>query len=101
MSSRLHDFGIFRAIGARPNYVTRLVFLESLVFILLTAPVGILIGMLFNFVFLIPEPTLSIPILLTSLFGLSIVLIGMCLLSTFLVMKLGKQSPIELLREPV
>ncbi len=101
MSSHITDFGILRAIGAKPNYVTKAVFLESLFFILVTAPIGIAIGMIFNFLILIPTPVLATPILVASLGGEVLALIGMCGLTTLMMIKKRKQLPMELLHEPV
>ena len=99
MAGRLHDFGIIRAIGAKPNYVTKAVFIETLTFVLLTAPVGIILGMLFNFTFLIPSPTLTFPILALSLTALTIMLIAISGLTTIITVKITKQSPSKILQE--
>jgi len=97
VSSRTHDFGILKAIGAKPNYLTKIVFLESSIFVLVTAPVGIIFGTLCVFLFLVPGATLSALFLAASLLGITVILFSMCCLSTLLVTRARKKLPHELL----
>jgi ABC-type antimicrobial peptide transport system permease subunit len=98
-SGRQHDFGILKAMGANPNYIAKIVLLESFTLILLTAPVGITIGMLFNLVFLLPNATISLHLFIATIGGLSLLLLSMCGLSTIIMLKMNKQSPKNLMQE--
>jgi ABC-type antimicrobial peptide transport system permease subunit len=97
VSGRTHDFGILKAIGAKPSYLIKMVFLESSIFVLVTAPIGIIIGTLCVFLFLVPGATISVLFLATSLLAIAVMLLGMCLLSTLLVVHVRKKLPHELL----
>jgi ABC-type antimicrobial peptide transport system permease subunit len=96
ISSRFHDFGIIRAIGAKSNYLSKIVFFECLILILATAPIGITLGITFDLLFLLPSNTLSIPFTLYSLTTIIGILLGMCSLCTLIIIRLKKQNPHEL-----
>lgn len=97
-SGRQRDFGIIHAIGAKNNYTAKLVLLESVVFTLPTAIIGITFGMLFNFVFLIPNASITLQLLTTCISGLALLLLSICLISAIIVLKLNKQSPANLIQ---
>lgn len=98
-SGRQPDFGILKAIGAKPNYTAKIVLLESLTLMLLTAPVGIALGMLFNFLFLVSGATISFQLSVASIGGLILLLLSMCGLSTIIVLRMNKQSPTNLMQK--
>jgi ABC-type antimicrobial peptide transport system permease subunit len=96
ISSRFHDFGIIKAIGAKPNYLSKIVFFECLILILATAPIGITLGITFDTLFLLPANTLSLPFTLYSLTTIIGILFAMCSLCTLIIIRLKKQTPHEL-----
>lgn len=98
-SGRQHDFGILKAMGAKDSFAAKIVFLESLTLIALTAPIGVSVGMIFNLFFLLSEATISPEVLLLSICGLSLLLFGMCCLTTIIVLKLNKQLPVRLIQK--
>jgi ABC-type antimicrobial peptide transport system permease subunit len=97
-SGRQHDFGIIRAIGTKNNYTAKLVLIESFTFIIPTATMGIIFGMLFNFTFLIPNATITPQLLLTCLGGLVLLLSSICLISVIIILRLNKQVPTNLMQ---
>jgi ABC-type antimicrobial peptide transport system permease subunit len=99
MAGRMRDFGIIRAIGAKPNYLTRTILLETVIFLLLSAPTGIILGMMFNFIFLIPSATLTLPILALSLTALAITLLAITGLTTVITVRIFRKSPTTILQE--
>ncbi|MDR0318618.1 MAG: ABC transporter permease [Nitrososphaerota archaeon] len=98
ISSRFHDFGIIRAIGAKSNYLSKIVFFECLILVIATAPIGITLGITFDLLFLIPTNTISLPFTLYALTTIISILLGMCILCTLIIMHLKKQTPHELLQ---
>ncbi|MDR2699492.1 MAG: ABC transporter permease [Nitrososphaerota archaeon] len=98
ISSRFHDFGIIRAIGAKSSYIPKIVFFECLILTLAAAPIGIILGTTFDLLFLLPVSTLSLPFLLYSLTAIIGILFGMCYLCTLIVIRLKKRNPHELLQ---
>ena len=97
-SGRQRDFDILRAMGAKNNYNANIVLMESFAFILPTATIGIILGMLFNFMFLLPNATITPQLLIICISGLSLLLLSICLISAATVLKLNKQSPTNLLQ---
>jgi ABC-type antimicrobial peptide transport system permease subunit len=97
-SGRQRDFGILYAMGARPNYGAKLVLMESFVFIIPTAIIGIIFGMIFNFVFLLSNATITSQLLFACIGGLSVLLLSVCLISSGVVLRLNKQSPANLIQ---
>jgi len=95
ISTRFHDFGIIRAIGAKPNYLTKIVFFENLILILATAPIGITLGITFDLLFLLPNNTLPISYTLYSLTTIISILLIMCTLCTLIIIHLKKTKPTQ------
>jgi ABC-type lipoprotein release transport system permease subunit len=98
ISSRFHDFGIIRAIGAKPNYLLKAVFFECSIFVLAAAPIGIILGTIFDLLFLLPAGTFSLSFLFYSLIGIVVTLFVMCCLCALIVIHLRKRRPHELLQ---
>jgi len=98
-SGHQHDFGILRAMGAKSNYTAKIVLMETFAFVLPTTIVGVLTGMLFNFVFLIPNATISAQLLFTCISGLSLLLTAICLISAMVILRLNKQLPTNLMQD--
>lgn len=98
-SGRQHDFGILRAMGAKGNYTAKIVLMESFAFVLPTAIVGIIIGLLFNFFFLLPNATISPQLLAACIGGLSLLLSSICFISTMVILRLNRQLPTNLMQD--
>ena len=98
ISSRFHDFGIIKAIGAKSSYLSKIVFFECLILVLATAPIGITLGITFDLLFLLPVSTLSLPLMLYALTTIICILLGMCSLCTLIIMHLKKRTPYEILQ---
>lgn len=95
ISSRFYDFSIIKAIGAKTNYLSKIVFFECLILILATAPIGITLGTTFDLLFLLPINTISLSSILYSLTAIIGTLLGMCILCTLIVMHLKKRKQQE------
>ncbi|MCW4034727.1 MAG: FtsX-like permease family protein [Candidatus Bathyarchaeota archaeon] len=70
VSGQEHEFGIMRALGAKPFSVIKIVFAQALVIILVSGLIGISLGLLMSFEFLIPSPTSSQSTLISVTVGL-------------------------------
>jgi len=97
-SGHQRDFGILRAIGAKSNYIAKIVIIESLAYIIPTATIGITLGMLFNFTLLIPNATITPQLLIYSISGLTLLLLSIGLISAITILHLNKQTPTNLLQ---
>lgn len=59
ITGQQREFGIMRAIGAKPKAVIKMIFTQALIVTLVSGAIGILAGFFVTFVFLIPDPVIS------------------------------------------
>ena len=59
ISGQQPEFGIMRALGAKPRIIIIIVFSQALIIILVSGAIGISVGLLITFGFLIPDPIIS------------------------------------------
>jgi ABC-type antimicrobial peptide transport system permease subunit len=94
------EFGIMRALGAKPKMIMKIVFMEALIITLISGAVGIFVGLFFTFVFLIPEPVIS-QFTLFSVVGLLLLALSLlCLFSLYPALRVVKKSVASVLSQP-
>jgi putative ABC transport system permease protein len=54
------EFGVLRAIGAKPRGITKIISAQSLIILFLCYAVGIVVGTLVTWLILIPQPFVTI-----------------------------------------
>jgi len=59
ITGQQREFGIMRAIGAKPKAIIKMIFTQALIVTLVSGAIGIFAGFLVTFVFLIPDPVIS------------------------------------------
>ncbi len=94
------EFGVMRALGAKPKAVLKIVLTEALIITLVSGAVGVFIGLFFTFVFLIPEPIISYSTLISVVGWLLLVLGFLCLSSLYPAMRVVKKSVAGVLSQP-
>ncbi len=94
------EFGIMRALGAKPKVIMKIVFSEALIITLISGAIGIFVGLFFTFVFLIPEPIISNLTLFSVAGGLLLALCFLCLSSLYPAVKVLKKSIVGVLSQP-
>jgi ABC-type antimicrobial peptide transport system permease subunit len=100
ISSQQHEFGVMRALGAKPRSIIKIVFSQALLIILVSAAIGISVGLFVTFVFLISEPIISQSALI-SIGGLLLLILGiLCTSSLYPAMKAAKQTVLDTISEP-
>jgi len=100
VTGQQREFGIMRALGAKPKTIIKIVFTEALIVTLISGAIGVFIGLFFTFVLLIPEPVIS-QSTLTSVAGLLLlVLILLCLFSLYPAVRAVKKSVASVLSQP-
>ena len=70
LMSQRRDLGIMRALGAKPRTMTKILFSQSLVLVIVSGVVGVPLGLAVTFTFFIPEATISqssLPIVIGSI----------------------------------
>ncbi len=59
LMSQRGDLGVMRALGAKPSTITKIIFLQSLLLVLVSGAIAVPLGLVVTFVFFIPEATIS------------------------------------------
>ncbi len=95
ISGQQHEFGIMRALGAKPKSIIKIVFSHALLIILVSAAIGISAGLFITFAFLIADPIISQSTLI-SVTGWLLLIIGLlCASSLYPAMKAVKKTVVE------
>jgi len=100
ITGQQREFGIMRALGAKPKTILKIVFTEALVITLISGAIGVFVGLLFTFVFLIPEPVISHFTLVSVAGWLLLALSFICLSSLYPAVKVVKKSVAGVLSQP-
>jgi ABC-type antimicrobial peptide transport system permease subunit len=100
VAGQQREFGMMRALGAKPKMIMKIVFMEALIITLISGAVGIFVGLFFTFVFLIPDPVIS-QFTLFSVIGLLLLSLGLlCLFSLYPAFRVVKKSVASVLSQP-
>ncbi|UCE15235.1 MAG: ABC transporter permease [Candidatus Bathyarchaeota archaeon] len=100
VTGQQREFGIMRALGAKPKTILKIVFTEALIVTLISGVIGIFVGLFFTFVFLIPEPIISHFTLFSVAGWLLLALSFLCLSSLYPALKVVKKSIVDVLSQP-
>jgi ABC-type antimicrobial peptide transport system permease subunit len=95
ISGQQHEFGIMRALGAKPRSIIKIVFSQALLIILVSAAIGISVGLFFTFTFLIPEPVVSQSTLISAAGMLLLILGVLCVSSLYPALKAVKKTVVD------
>ncbi|MFB0514838.1 MAG: ABC transporter permease [Candidatus Bathyarchaeia archaeon] len=100
IASQKRDFGIMRALGAKPPTIVKLMLAESFLILLISGAIGIFTGFFVSFVFLIPEPVITNNALL-SIAGWLLLALGLiCLSSLYPAIKTIKEPIPKTMSQP-
>jgi ABC-type antimicrobial peptide transport system permease subunit len=100
VTGQQREFGIMRALGAKPKAIIKIVFAEALIVTLISGVIGVFVGLFFTFGFLIPEPIIS-NFTLVSVVGWLVLALGLlCLSSLYPAVKVVKKSIVGALSQP-
>ena len=95
IAGQQREFGIMRALGAKPRSIMKIVFTQALLITLVSGAIGISVGLFVTFVFLIPEPVVSQYTLVSVAGWLLLALSLFCLSSLYPAMKAVKKSVVN------
>jgi len=95
IAGQQREFGIMRALGAKPRNIMKIVFTQALLITLVSGAIGISVGLFVTFVFLIPEPVVSQYTLVSVAGWLLLALSLLCLSSLYPAMKAVKKSVVS------
>jgi len=100
IAGQKRDFGIMRALGAKPPTIVKLMVTESFLILLISGAIGIFTGFFVSFVFLIPEPVITNNALLSIVGWLLLALGLICLSSLYPAMKTIKEPIPKAMSQP-
>jgi len=95
ISGQQHEFGIMRALGAKPRSIIKIVFSQALIIILVSGAIGISVGLFITFRFLIPDPVISQSTLISVSAWLLVILGLLCASSLYPALKAVKKTVID------
>ncbi len=96
ISGQQHEFGIMRALGAKPRSIMKIVFSQALIIIIISGAIGISVGLLITFGFLIPDPVISQSTLISVSTWLLVILGLLCASSMYPALKAVKKRLLKL-----
>ncbi len=100
VAGQKRDFGIMRALGAKPPTIVKLMVAESFLILLISGAIGIFAGFFVSFVFLIPEPVITNNVLFSIVGWLFLALGLICLSSLYPAIKTIKESIPKAMSQP-
>jgi ABC-type antimicrobial peptide transport system permease subunit len=95
ISGQQHEFGVMRALGAKPKSVMKIVFSQALIIVLVSGAIGVSVGLFITFKFLILDPVLSQATLIFVSAGLAAVLVLLCVSSLYPALKAVKKTVVD------
>ena len=95
ISGQQHEFGIMRALGAKPRSIMKIVFSQALIIILVSGAIGISVGLFISFRFLIPDPVISQSTLISVSAWLLVILGLLCASSLYPALKAVKKTVVD------
>jgi putative ABC transport system permease protein len=95
ISGQQHEFGIMRALGAKPRSIIKIVFSQASIIILVSGAIGISVGLFLTFRFLIPDPVISRSTFISVSAWLLAILGLLCVSSLYPALKAVKKTVVD------
>ncbi len=95
ISGQQHEFGIMRALGAKPRSIMKIVFSQASIIILVSGAIGISVGLFLTFRFLIPDPVISRSTFISVSAWLLAILGLLCVSSLYPALKAVKKTVVD------
>ncbi len=95
ISGQQHEFGVMRALGAKPSNIMKIVFSQALIIVLVSGAIGISAGLFITFKFFIPDPVLSQSFGISVSTGLFAVLGLFCVCSLYPALRAVKKTVVD------
>ena len=95
ISGQQHEFGIMRALGAKPRAIIKVAFSQALLIIMVSGATGIAAGLFITFGFLIPDPVISQSTVISVSTWLIVILGLICASSLYPAVKAVKKTVVD------
>jgi ABC-type antimicrobial peptide transport system permease subunit len=93
------EFGVLRAVGAKPRTIVKIVALQSLLILISSCATGIALGIMATLLVLIPEPMVTSYTIVEIAAWLSVALIIVFLLSLYPALKFARKPILEIMNQ--
>lgn len=100
INEQRQDFGILRALGARPKNVLGIILTQSLIVILASYGIGIALGTILTLVILVQEPIVTVYTIMEIAGWLVMALAAMFLVSIYPALMFAKKPVLETIANP-
>jgi ABC-type antimicrobial peptide transport system permease subunit len=100
ISEQRQEFGVLRAVGARPNTIVKIVGVQNLLILLSSWATGIAFGTMVTLLVLIPEPLVTSYTIIEIAAWLLAALTAIFILSLYPVLKFSKKPILSILAQP-
>ncbi|MCW4023165.1 MAG: FtsX-like permease family protein [Candidatus Bathyarchaeota archaeon] len=95
VSGQQHEFGIMKALGAKQKTITKIIFCQASLIILVSGLIGVSAGLFITFEFLLPDPVISTSTVRSVIITLSVILGLLCISSLYPALKTTKKTVIS------
>ena len=92
------EFGILRAVGAKPKTIIRIVSIQNILVLLSAYAVGLCLGIIVTLLILVPEPVVTDRIIMEIAGWLLMVLATILVISLLPVLRFARKSILEMLK---
>ncbi|MFQ6064756.1 MAG: FtsX-like permease family protein [Candidatus Bathyarchaeia archaeon] len=100
IAGQQREFGVMRALGTKPKGILKIVLAQAFIIVLISGTIGVLIGLIITFAFLIPEPIITLYSILTVAAWLLFTLGILGLSSLYPAVKVIKKSVADIMAQP-
>ncbi len=100
IAGQQREFGIMRALGTKPKGILKIVLTQALIIILISGTIGVFVGLIITFAFLIPEPTITLHGVVTVAAWLLFALGVLSLSSLYPAMKIMRKPVASIMAKP-
>jgi ABC-type antimicrobial peptide transport system permease subunit len=100
IAGQQHEFGVMRALGAKPKGILKMVLTQALIVVLISGAIGVSTGLIITFAFLIPEPIITLHSIVTVAAWLLFALGMLSLSSLYPAIKVVKKPVAATMAQP-
>jgi ABC-type antimicrobial peptide transport system permease subunit len=100
VSGQKRDFGIMRALGAKPKTIIKIVLIEIIIVLAISASIGVLGGLVMALEFLIRDPVFTLSSFVSTLEYLALALVLLAVASLYPVLKIVKEPILKAIYLP-
>jgi ABC-type lipoprotein release transport system permease subunit len=99
-SQQKEEYGILRAVGARPRTVLKIIVVQNMIVVLSSFGAGLALGLILSLLFLVQKPFVSACGVLEITAGMIVVLVVTFALSLYPSFRFSRKTTLKLIQEP-